>query len=208
MSQKNSHEAKQSARERAASMREEERRRDRNRRFLLIGGTTLAVVLVAGVAGWAVIQERESAVIAEVQTFENLSRDHVPEPAVASEMPPVGGKHSQIVQNCGIYPSAVNNENAIHSLEHGAVWITYQPDLPSDQVAQLSGLAKGKSHVLVSPYPGQPVPVVASAWGKQVRLTGSDDPRLAKFIKEYVNGPQTPEPGAPCSGGTGSPQDD
>jgi hypothetical protein len=208
MSQKNSHDAKRTARERAAAMRQEQHRHDRRHRFLIVGGTTVTLALVAAVVIYALVKESSDTVASDVQTSENLARDHVQQPATVTEMPPVGGKHSEIVQNCGIYRSPVKNENAIHSLEHGAVWITYQPDLPNDQVAQLWSLAKGKSHILLSPYPGQPVPVVTSAWGKQLRLTGSDDPKLAKFIKEYVNGPQTPEPGAPCSGGIGSPQDD
>jgi hypothetical protein len=55
--------------------------------------------------------------------------------------------------------------------------------------------------MVLSPYPGLPAPVVASAWGKQLKLTGADDPRLAAFIREYRQGPQTPEPGAACTGG-------
>jgi hypothetical protein len=86
------------------------------------------------------------------------------------------------------------------------VWITYRPDLPADQVATLRDLAKGQSYVLVSPYPGLPAPVVASAWGKQLRLNTAGDPALATFVRTYEAGPQTPERGAPCSGGTGQPE--
>jgi hypothetical protein len=43
-------------------------------------------------------------------------------------------------------------------------------------------------------------PVVASAWGKQLRLKSVDDPKLQEFIRAYRKGPQTPEPGAPCTG--------
>ncbi|HEU5100032.1 MAG TPA: DUF3105 domain-containing protein, partial [Roseiflexaceae bacterium] len=91
------------------------------------------------------------------------------------------------------------------SMEHGAVWITYQPDLPADAVEQLRGLVRGHSHVLLSPYPDLPAKVVASAWGVQMRANGADDPQLAKFIATYESGPQTPEPGAPCSGAKGVP---
>ena len=93
----------------------------------------------------------------------------------------------------------------MHSLEHGAVWITYQPDLPADQVAKLTAAASGQPYVLVSPYPGLPAPVVASAWGVQVQLPNASDPRLEKFIRTFEQGPQTPEPGAACVGGTGTP---
>ncbi|MPZ29305.1 MAG: DUF3105 domain-containing protein, partial [Micromonosporaceae bacterium] len=48
-------------------------------------------------------------------------------------------------------------------------------------------------------------PVVASAWGKQLPLDSADDPRLKEFVRTFAQGPQTPEPGAPCTGGAGEP---
>ena len=57
----------------------------------------------------------------------------------------------------------MRDENAVHSLEHGAVWITYQPDLPQEQIEKLSDLAQRNRFVLVSPYPDLPAAVVASA---------------------------------------------
>jgi hypothetical protein len=121
------------------------------------------------------------------------------------QSPPVGGPHNPIWQNCGFYSKPVRNEHAVHSMEHGAVWITYSPDLPEDQVEEIKSLTL-KNYVLVSPYPGLPAPVVASAWGKQLRLDSANDPRLGQFVTTYRLGPQNPEPGAPCSGGVGSPE--
>jgi hypothetical protein len=46
---------------------------------------------------------------------------------------------------------------------------------------------------------------VASAWGYQVKLDSASDPRLEQFIRTFEQGPQTPEPGAACVGGTGTP---
>jgi hypothetical protein len=140
-----------------------------------------------------------------LERFSDLSFDHVSGTVDYEQIPPVGGPHNPIWQNCGIYDQPVPNEQAVHSLEHGAAWITYQPDLPDDAVALLRDLVRGKAHVLLSPYEGLPAPVVASAWGVQLKLDGADDPRLPAFIAQFANGPQTPEPGAPCSGGTGSP---
>ena len=101
-----------------------------------------------------------------VRSYSNLSRDHTKQPVDYPQSPPVGGPHNPIWQNCGFYSKPVRNENAVHSMEHGAVWITYSPDLPNDQVEKIKSLTQ-KSYVLASPYPGLPAPVVASAWGKQ-----------------------------------------
>lgn len=116
------------------------------------------------------------------------------------QSPPVGGEHAGEWQNCGFYAGEVTNENAVHSLEHGAVWITYAPGTDTTGLAPLAD-----DYVLISQYPDQDASVVATAWGLQLELDGPDDPRLQTFIDTYAEGPQTPEPGAPCSGGLGEP---
>jgi len=98
-----------------------------------------------------------------------------------------------------VYDAPVRNENAVHSLEHGAVWITYQPDLPESDREVLAKLAEGQRSVLVSPYPGLEDPVVASAWGAQLRLGDVNDPRLQAFIARYAG--HGPEGGASCESG-------
>jgi hypothetical protein len=134
-----------------------------------------------------------------VKSYSNLSRKHTRKPVNYAQTPPVGGPHNPLPQTCGFYSKPVQNEHAVHSMEHGAVWITFRPDLPKDQVEKIKGLAQ-KSYVLASPYPGLPSPVVASAWGKQLKLNSASDPRLERFVNVYRQGPQTPEPGAPCRG--------
>jgi len=141
-----------------------------------------------------------------VKTFTGLKQNHVQGPVDYPQTPPVGGDHAPIWQNCGYYSQPIVKEQGVHSMEHGAAWITYAPDLPPDQVTVLRNLAKAQTYVLVSPFPGVPSPVVASAWGAQLELPSATDPELAAFVKFYRNGPQTPEPGAPCSGASGTPE--
>jgi predicted small secreted protein len=144
--------------------------------------------------------------IGVTKSYSNLSRDHTKQPVDYPQSPPVGGPHNPTWQNCGFYSKPVRNEYAVHSMEHGAVWITYSPDLPKDQVETLRDIAQSNSYVLVSPYSDLPSQVVASAWGKQLYLNSADDPRLEQFVSAYQQGPQNPEPGAPCNGGVGSPE--
>jgi hypothetical protein len=118
----------------------------------------------------------------------------------------VGGNHAPLWQNCGFYDAPIASENAVHSLEHGAVWITYQPDLAPEQVDLLRRLARRQTYVLVSPYPNLPAPVVASAWGHQLGLNSADDPRLNQFVRAFRLGPQAPEREGPCTGGAGAPR--
>lgn len=139
------------------------------------------------------------------QSFPNLERGHTTQPVSYDQNPPVGGTHNPAWQNCGVYTQPVVNENAVHSLEHGAVWITYQPDLPEAGVQKLQTLARQSGYRLLSPHPDLPAPIVLSAWGYQLQLEQADDPRLIDFIQKYELNPQGPEPGAPCTGGVGQP---
>jgi len=143
-----------------------------------------------------------------VQTFPDKSEyhNHVSSlPTPTGDVPPPFGAHYSAWQNCGIYNRPVDLGNALHSLEHGAVWLTYAPDLTAKQIADLQSLARGHGYVLMSPYLQQTKPVVMTAWGVQLVIDSLPDDRIAKFIAYYEEGPQNPEPGAPCSGAIGEP---
>lgn len=177
------------------------RRRARRRTMAMVGGIVAAIAI--GVA--LVVASRTGnsgngqTAIAGLQTFKGLSRDHVTTPVSYPQDPPVGGDHSPVPQTCGAYTEPVPNEQAVHSMEHGAVWIAYRPDLAKADVDRLDALAR-QTYVLVSPYPGLDTAVVASAWERQLRLDSATDPRLAQFVDAFRQGPQTPEPGAACTG--------
>jgi len=141
-----------------------------------------------------------------VKTFSDLGHNHVQSAVDYPQTPPIGGDHAPVWQNCGFYSDPIVKERGVHSMEHGAVWITHSPDLPPDQVAALRNLAKSQTYVLVSPFPGVSSPVVASAWGAQLQLPSANDPELAAFVNVYREGPQTREPGASCSGASGTPE--
>lgn len=137
-----------------------------------------------------------------VVTTTPISQDHNDDLRIPfGELPPNGGVHNSVWQNCRAYDAPVRPENAVHSLEHGAVWITYQPGLDDAQVDILEDYAGGGRFVLVSPYPNQRSPIVLTAWGYQLELDAADDVRVAEFVATFDRGPQTPEPGAACTGG-------
>jgi hypothetical protein len=193
-----------SARKAAARRRQERRRR-------AIVASVVAGVVVIAVVAIALVANRQSnnpttAGYGKVTTFGGLSRNHTSSAVRYPQTPPVGGDHNPVWQNCGYYAQPLHNENGVHSLEHGAVWITYQPNLPKAQVDVLANMARSQQFVLVSPYPGLPAPVVASGWGVQEWFHSANDAGLTQFVSKYRQGPQTPEPGALCSNGTGTPQ--
>jgi hypothetical protein len=198
------------------AVRAQQHHADQRRRLIIAAGSAVAVLLVGG-AVWAGVASTgstakassstasSSAAIPGLQTYTGLARDHITGTVSYPQTPPVGGKHSAVWQNCGIYTAPVANETAVHSLEHGAMWITYQPNLPAAQLATLKADAAGQKYALVSPYPGLPSPIVATVWGAQLKLDTAADPRLKTFIATYASGQQAPEPGGECTGGTGTP---
>jgi hypothetical protein len=131
-----------------------------------------------------------------VETFP-VTAAHVDGPISYPQVPPVGGAHNPVWQTCTFYDAPVPSEKAVHSLEHGAVWITYRPDLPAGDVDTIATLARSRKDVLASRWDdGLPAPLVATAWGRQLRLQSASDPRLAAFVRQYAG--KGPEPNAPC----------
>jgi hypothetical protein len=190
----------------ARELREQKRAQEEKQRRMLYVGIGAAVVLVLGVIAYLIATAPRPAPIEGVQIYPGIpGGQHAEGPIGYTQTPPVGGPHNPNWQNCGIYDRAVQSEYAVHSLEHGAVWITYDPDLPADQLEMLRNIARGQRLVLLSPFAGLPTPVVASAWGAQLQLPNASDPRLAEFVTKYQNSPLAPEPNAPCTGGIGSP---
>ncbi len=195
------------ARARLAEIRRQEAARAKRLRLTFIGSAVVVVVALAVLIGWAVTHTPvESKSPSSLVTYPGLARDHVTGSVTYQQVPPAGGPHSAVWLNCGIYTSQVPNENAVHSLEHGAIWITYRPDLPANQVSELRADVTGQRYGLLSPYPGLPAPVVATVWGVQLKLQDAGDPQLKAFIAKYASGAQAPEPGGECTGGVGTPQ--
>lgn len=200
----------QGRRERLEQLRAQERSKERRRAALIYG--IAAVVALAVILGtvFAIrsaqseqnnVAEAASKDIEGVEEFDGMSAEHVDIDVDYPESPPVGGDHNPIWLDCGVYTEPVPEENVVHSLEHGAVWLTYQPDLDEGQVSTLEDFGGDYDYTVVSPYEEQESPVVATAWGLQLELDSADDPRLAAFVEKYVQGPQTPEPGASCIDG-------
>ncbi|WP_051683767.1 DUF3105 domain-containing protein [Blastococcus sp. URHD0036] len=127
---------------------------------------------------------------------------HEPGDVEYAESPPVGGPHAAAWADCtgSVYDVPIRPENAVHSLEHGAVWVTYDPALATaDDVAALEQLVAGVSHRLLSPYEGLGSAISIQAWNHQLAVDSADDPRLAAFADQLTQDPEnTPEPGATC----------
>ena len=177
--------------------------------IIAVGGLVLIVIL--GVLFWRAQQpprgddpHNDIPALKATTYTDYAGGDHTTDPVKYAETPPTGGPHDPTWDDCGAYDAPPRNENAVHDLEHGTVWITYRPGLAPADVAslqsKLEGLKSGKW--MLSPYPGLPAPVVVTVWNAQLQLDGADDPRLPTFLSFYGDGHTSPEGAfATCKGG-------
>ncbi|MFJ1676908.1 DUF3105 domain-containing protein [Streptomyces sp. NPDC088251] len=191
--------------------RKERARERRNRIVTLTASVAVVAALVAG-GGYLMSAaddkekaetEAKSSPVRGERTWDKLTQNHVDKQVDYPMNPPVGGDHNPVWMNCNadVYPKAIPKENAVHSLEHGAVWVTYTGKAKPADVEKLGERVKATPYSLMSPVEDQAAPLMLSAWGKQVTVTSATDARVAQFFTKYVQGPQTPEPGAACTGG-------
>ncbi|MET8754771.1 DUF3105 domain-containing protein [Streptomyces sp. NPDC059104] len=199
---------------RIAEMRRAEKARDRRNKFLAIGISTVIVAGLVGFGSWLLIEQkqkdkdaaaaRKAPVSGEREwDVKKLGRNHVETPVKYEMNPPVGGDHNPRWMNCNgdVYKNPIPEVNAVHSLEHGAVWVTYNEKAAAGDVEALAGKVGKTPYTLMSPDKEQAGTIMLSAWGKQLTVDKADDPRVAQFFTKYVQGPQTPEPGAACTNG-------
>ena len=169
----------------------------------LILAFVAVTLLVTGCSSGSSPVPQSSSTISGVATFKGLSHVHLTKgqyPHVYPQSPPVGGPHSPVWLKCVVYTEELPKENAVHSEEHGGVWLTYRSTLAAADVATLAQLHETNvDFVMVSPYAGQDDPVIASSWGLQLKVQSASDPRLLAFIRAYAGGNQGGEKGVGCT---------
>jgi hypothetical protein len=180
----------------------------------LIAATLVVVLFAVAAIGYAIVKVRENQPIdaakgvADAKKIPGIitetikSGEHTSDPVAYDHSPPIGGKHDPDWADCGgtVYTGAIRNENAVHTLEHGAVWITYRPDLPGGDVDKLKSVVDGKNYTLLSPYPGLKTKVSLQAWGYQLFLDNVDMGLVNRFLRDLRDNAQNaPEPHGVCS---------
>lgn len=205
----------QRAEQRAAkveSYKKEQARKTRNKRIGIISAIVAGVAIIALVVTAVVLTVPKNASYSAggsgaevdgVETFENTN-NHVEGTVEYAQTPPTGGDHNAAWLNCGVYTEPQTNENAVHSLEHGAIWVTYDPSLSAEELDLLKTKLPS-TYVILSPYEDLPSPIVLSGWDVQLQVDEASDERIAEFFEEYWRSADAPEPNAPCTGAIDGP---
>lgn len=179
--------------------------------FAVVG---LVAISIVGYTAWLAFNgskpwEERAAAIEGISNFRESDPElvaggnHVTGNVDYSVLPPVAGEHNAAWQNCtgNVYDAPIANEHAVHSLEHGAIWITYRPDLAPEQVARLSERVVGTEKMMMSPYEGLDAPISLQAWGYQLKLDNADDSRIDDFIRALRVNASIEGPNALCEQG-------
>jgi hypothetical protein len=140
-----------------------------------------------------------------IEVYPATTNHTVKGPIEYNREPPTNGNHDPLWQNCGFYEEPIKDRHAVHSLDHGVVWITYRPDLPERQIRALHPYGE-ENYVILSPYPGQNAPVTATSWRVRLELKGADDPRLRRFVNQFRISEIAPLSGNRCTLGVGNPK--
>jgi hypothetical protein len=202
-----------------------------------IGGIAVILLIIAGLAIYLVPKYEDKQEVAKYtpsssnpdpsDKIEGVTKIYYPagqhvEPTqrvAYDQSPPFGGPHDAVWATCTgiVYPGELRTENAVHSLEHGAVWIAYNPTTiaPGD-LDTLKSKVEGKQYMLLSPYPTLDRPISLQSWGHQLKVDSAGDERVNQFIEAlrqngntgvYPDHPEAtayPEVGAQCAAIPGS----
>jgi hypothetical protein len=163
--------------------------------LLVVVVAALLVSACGGVGGGAAPPDIPGVVI-ERAASKTHQTGHIDYPG---KKPPSGGAHNPVPLTCGFYNEQPPAENAVHSLEHGAVWIAFDPSTSPGDIAVLKAFTQ-KGHVIVSPYAGMDAPITVVAWEHRLELQSVTDARLQQFVEGFVNASTAPEPGFACTG--------
>jgi hypothetical protein len=189
-----------------------------------IAAVLVVVLFAVGVFGYAFVRSRaDSALAAALAAFTPSASNQDPSNQIAgiaeqtyqggqhvgpteqvayTQSPPTGGTHDQYWAACSgvVYDQPVRSENLVHSMEHGAVWIAYDPRRVSgDALDQLTARVQDRPYSVLSPYPGLDQPIALQSWGHQLKVADAADPRIDQFVTALRANPYThPEVGASC----------
>jgi cell division septal protein FtsQ len=159
-----------------------------------VGLSVVAVVAVVGAIGFFIVDKATLDELPGVSKQAYEGRDHaVSGQAVAyATATPTSGTHAANSPRCGIYSQQMPAEFAVHSLEHGAVVIWYQPSLATEEISGLEAVVnRFDDRVILSPNEELTEPVVATGWNRLKAYDGAD-PELEQFIATYRNrGPES-----------------
>jgi len=156
-----------------------------------------ALVIIAVVGGfyWLSLLSKKAEKSQSGEAVPIQGREHITVGAVHPEYnsnPPTSGWHYAESANWGFNDKELPDEQLIHNLEHGGIWISYSEKLDGKSVDLLEKFVDGYStKVILTPRVKNDSPIVVAAWNRLLKLDSFDEQKITEFIKAYKDkGPE------------------
>lgn len=141
------------------------------------------------------VEERNSEIAPVGEEFSNLGQTHInsgEEHGSYNSNPPTSGGHLAQPAKWGVYQNELPDEQLIHNLEHGGIWISYK-DIDQETKAKLETIGKANpGSVIVTPRAANDAPIALAAWTRLEKLQTYDETKILEFIRANKN--KSPEP--------------
>lgn len=168
------------------------------KRLAWIGG--IATIIALAVLVSLNVTAPPPAQLASVETFPDMGTDHIGfgvSPPEYNADPPTSGPHLDTPAPCGIYRQPVPDGSTLHSMEHGAVVVHYDPSIESARRAQIEDIARSiAGELIVAPRPDMEDELVLTAWTKRLAMDTIDENVIRSFAAQFAN--RSPEGAASC----------
>ncbi len=167
---------------------------------------SVIALLVVGFVGYFMVSSKKETPKQPTlgAQHDELGKNHVPEDTIVNynSNPPSSGDHYAQPAPKGFYNQELPDGNLLHNLEHGYIWVSYRPDLPTDQVQKLRSLFSQPfsdpkfqpTKAVVTKRSKNPAPISVASWGWTMNLNNFDQSKLEQFYLQHVS--HSPEPAA------------
>lgn len=190
--QSSEYEQKKKLREEKKARQDVRRARIKKGKKLFYAVLVILAVVTVGYGGVSLLQQAEktrpgTTFAIQGQTHIDVGAEH---PAYNSN-PPTSGWHYIQPAPWGPYQNELPDEQLIHNLEHGGIWISYK-NVDQQTKDALEKIAGRESKVVVGPRSKNSAPIVLASWGRLLELQSFDEKIVRDFIKANRN--RSPEP--------------
>ena len=150
---------------------------------LIIGG--LVALAIYGIWSWiSGLQPNSVDQSVEVEVMEAKHIQPGNEPEVYTSNPPTSGPHYGQTAKAGFRTEEIPDQNILHNLEHGDIWISYKPSVSKEAVEELKKFAGGK--VIITPRSSNDTDIALAAWGR-LDIFNLPNGRVEEAIKERIS---------------------
>ena len=162
--------------------------------FRIVRNWTIGIVLVGGMTYGLFLASNKKPTPLLGESFPIQGQEHIVVGAshlTYNSNPPTSGPHYAEPAKWGVYQTELPDEQLVHNLEHGGIWISYKGVDETSKTA-LEKLAQTHAKIIVEPREKDDAPIILASWGQIVRLQKYDEQEISNFIKTNSN--RSPEP--------------